>query len=386
MVAAVALPIVLWGGIGWWYGTWHRPAQTPPASASPVATRPKLYVATAFGDQVQVLDLASGNMLAKIPTGRLPRGLTVDGKLVYVAVSGAQSLAVVDATTDRQAAEQMVGDIPETPSHQRVGMAKVRAANSCAACHAGMVVGSEPGPATLGPDGKLYLAETVGAQLSQLERPGLATRRTIAIAKGAPMAVLIHPQTHDGYVVSRAPGGSRAVPSGLAGVPWLDAPAEGQSWLTVYDPDFQVVRWRLELPGAGAHGAAFSPDGKEVFVSLRGADKLAVVDTARQTVTHTMTTAAGPAGLVALPDGAVAVACFNAHPGVLQVLDAKTGAARRTVQVPDNPVELTRDAATGKLYVAAAGANAVVEVDPTAGAVLRTFKTGAAPVAVAVVP
>jgi YVTN family beta-propeller protein len=214
----------------------------------------------------------------------------------------------------------------------------------------------------------------------------LAPARTIGISTGAPMAVLFHPVSHDGYVVSRTLGGSRTSASGLGAVPWLDPATEGQSWLTVYDPAFQLVRWRLELPGAGAHAAAFSADGAELYVSLRGADRLAVVDTARHEVRRQLETGAGPAGVLVLPDGGVAVACFNASPGKVQLLDPKTGAARKTIEVPQSPVNLARNPATGKLYVAAAGANEVAELDPAAGSVLRHFKTGAAPVSVAVVP
>jgi YVTN family beta-propeller protein len=382
VVAAVALPIVLWAGVGYLYGSLHHPAPQPSATAR----GPRLYVANAFGDAVQVIDLASGTELGRLGTGRLPRALTPDGKLLYVTVAGAQAIAALDTSTDRLVAKHIVGSVPETASHLRLGMAKVRQNASCAACHPGVVVGSEPGPATLGPDGKLYLAETLGGQLSQLDRPGLETRRTIGVAHGAPTAVLFHPKSRDGYVVTQSLGGSKAVPSGLSAVPWLDGEAAGPSWLTVYDPAFQVVRWRLELPGAGAHDAAFSPDGGELYVTLRGADKLAVVDTARRAVARTFPTAAGPSGQVTLPDNGLAITCYTAHPGAVQVLDARTGTIRKQVEVPASPVELARDPASGKLYVAAAGANLVAEVDPAAGTLTRTFKAGAAPVAVAVVP
>jgi YVTN family beta-propeller protein len=212
----------------------------------------------------------------------------------------------------------------------------------------------------------------------------LVPGRTIGIATGAPMAVAFHPVSHDGYVISRTLGGNRTPPSGLSAVPWLDPTAEGESWLTVYDPGFQVVRWRVALPGAGAHAAAFSKDGAELYVSLRGADKLAVVDTSRRAVSRKLDTGAGPSGVLSLGDGSLAVACFNAHPGQVQVLDARTGAARKAIEVPDSPLDLA--AGGGKLYVAAAGANEVAEVDLGKGEVTRRFKAGAAPVAVAVVP
>lgn len=374
-VAAVALLV----GVGAWYGSKPRPATAP----SPVASHQgaKLYVASTFGDEVQVLDLASFALLARIPTGRLPRGLAVSGRKVYVAEAGAQSVMAIDAQTDRVVARHVVGNVPP---HPHADMKKVRAAASCAECHAHVVVGTEPGTPALGPDGKLYLAETLGGELSQVDRASLVPARTIGIATGAPMAVAFHPVSHDGYVVSRTLGGSRTAASGLSAVPWLDPASEGTSWLTVYDPAFQVVRWRVELPGPGAHAAAFSRDGRELYVSLRGADKLAVVDTASRTVSRKLETGAGPAGVLPLADGSLAVACFNAHPGRVQVLDARTGAARKTIEVPDSPVDLA--VVEGKLYVAAAGANEVAEVDLNKGEVTRHFKAGAAPVAVAVVP
>src|SRR5690349_6135945 len=67
---------------------------SPPAPAAAPAAAPtshvRLYVSDETGGNVDVIDPASGQVLAKIAVGKRPRGIKIsqDGKTLYVALSG----------------------------------------------------------------------------------------------------------------------------------------------------------------------------------------------------------------------------------------------------------------------------------------------------------
>lgn len=376
VVAAVGLPIAVWLALVETYATATRP-RFPDG---------KLYVANAFGNDVQVVDLATGNAAGHVPAGLLPHNLLVADNRLYTVLSGEQAIEAIDPAHDRPTQVHIVGDLPP---HPRADLAH---ASRCGECHKGRAVGSFPSAVVAMPDGKLCVTELKTRQLSLVERSSLATLRTVGIKNPVPTApsnVVFHPRTQEAFVLSRPYDDTATTPRPLAsGLPAPDFqhdPPAGDSWLTVYDPDLRVLRWRLRLPYAGAYGAVFAPDGSELYVACRASDKLLVVDVAGHRVARTYSVGVGPTGLVPVDDRHLAVACFKALPPVVQLVDRQTGAIAHAVEVAGNPTQLTRDERTGKLYVACAGANQVVELDPGCTRVLRTFATGAAPVGVAVV-
>lgn len=394
VVAAVVLPIAAWLALVEAY----RPAVT---AGSPVPTAGKLYVANAFGDDVQVFDLASSQLVARIKTGKLPHNLlALPDRTLFVTEAGAQAVGRIGTRADMMVQERVVGEVPGNPAHFAAGMATVQQASNCTQCHPGKVLGSMPAAIAPFPDDeRLVVTELKARDLVVLDRHTLDTRRTVAIANPTPSApsnVIFHPVTHEAYVLCRElaeaapphPARRRGhrLDEQLSAADFEHDPGPGSSWLVVYDPELKAPRWRLKLPYAGAFAAQFSPDAATLYVACRGAAQVLVIDVAKRAVQRELAVAANPVGMLLLPDGLLAVAGYGAKPSVLQFVDPKSGKVVRSLDVPDNPTQLARHPGTGKLYVAISGANEVDEVDPAMATVTRRFQTGAAPVGVAVIP
>src|SRR5688500_12003340 len=67
--------------------------------AHPAAAELRVFVTNEKSDDVTVIEAASGRVLATIPVGKRPRGVTAspDGRLIYVSNSNSDSVSVIDA-------------------------------------------------------------------------------------------------------------------------------------------------------------------------------------------------------------------------------------------------------------------------------------------------
>ena len=361
--------------------------------AQPEAPRAgKLYVADPFDDRLVVVDLATGKPGKAIKVGRLPHQLTVAGTKLYVAEAGSQSVSVVDTRRDEVSAQRIVGEPPVNAAHRARGLKAVAAAKSCKACHGMRVVGTLPASLAVGRDGQdLWVTETRARRVSRLKPGDLATRDQVAMLGGdlTPSQVLVHPSSGDLFVVSRTYKGD--MPTGPTG-PNLKlsadpehAAASGVSAITAFDSVLAVVKGRLELPFAGAYAGVFSPDGQELYLACRGADRVAVIGLSPLRVLKAYAVAPGPAGIALADPETLVVASFNTDPGIVQFVDRRSGQVRGVLKVPANPAALTVHPATGQIYVGCAGSDLVLEIDPRTRTVVRTLDVNAHPSGLAVV-
>ncbi len=98
-------------------------------------------------------------------------------------------------------------------------------------------------------------------------------------------------------------------------------------------------RIKIIPTGAGAEGLGLAPDGREVWVSNRAADRISIIDTETLTVVDTLACAAFPIRLKFTPDGRY-VLVSNARSGDVAVFDARR---RREIRRIDMNVAAVSD-------------------------------------------
>jgi len=148
--------------------------------------------------------------------------------------------------------------------------------------------------------------------------------------------------------------------------------------------------------GQGAEGVDVSPDGREVWVSNRGADSLTVIDARSLQPLATLPAAGFPIRVRFDPAGARAFVTVPRDDALL-IFDRRSRALERRIGLPAAavqtegrllgamfgrstvPIGVAVDGAGRRVYVAQANADQVAEFDVTSGKLLRTLPTGTEP-------
>ncbi|MNS18337.1 6-phosphogluconolactonase [compost metagenome] len=353
----------------------------------------KLYVADTFGDDVGVIDVATGKKIKLLQTGKLPHNLalTRDKRTLFVTESGSQSVTAFNTESDEPILQRIVGPIPDNAEHRAVGMDKVRQASSCKECHSTRSVGSFISGIALSPDEQeLWITEMKTQMITVVDSETLATKRQVEVINPegtTPSNVVYHPKTKDVYVLNRAkPDGKTLTSAAKAGNFDHDV-KKGNSYVTVYDPSFTTVKARILVPYAVPFGAVFSPDGRELYVTYRSTNKIAVIDTERFTLARSFISDEAPIGLLLAPDNeTLMVANFYETPATVQWLDRRSGTAMAKIEVPSSPTLMVKHPQTGMVYMTASGSNRIIEIDPWKRAITRQFEAGAYPIDIQIVP
>ncbi len=142
-----------------------------------------------------------------------------------------------------------------------------------------------------------------------------------------------------------------------------------------------------ELPlsvtvGEEPEGIALSPDGSALWVSARGSDQAFELNPISMEVRRTIDTGRFPLRLAVRPQGDVAITS-NLADGSLSVIDLRRGRVVRTIAVSNAKTAQDRFQVTilwssdgTHIYVAETGSDTVAEVDYASGIVLRHIKVG----------
>ena len=138
------------------------------------------------------------------------------------------------------------------------------------------------------------------------------------------------------------------------------------------------------VPVAGsATGVALNADGSRAYVTLKGAAKVAVINTATNSVLTTISTGAGPEAVAVSPNGS-RVYVSNTGGSTVSVIDAATNKVVASVTVGSQPSGLAVSANGSRLYVTTKATDQVAVVDTATNKVLTKVAVGDAPVDVAV--
>jgi YVTN family beta-propeller protein len=128
--------------------------------------------------------------------------------------------------------------------------------------------------------------------------------------------------------------------------------------------------------GPGSEGIAISPDGREVWIGVRAGDKVAVISTATDEIVTTFESGGkGPSRVKFSPDGKE-VWVANSASNQMAVFDSHDRKMLATLPMPNGPSGMVFAPDGRRLYVASMRADEVSVVDVTARKVVSNISTG----------
>lgn len=287
------------------------------------ATADTLLVVNKRDSTLALVDPATMKVTGKIATGEGPHEVAVsaDGKIAVVCNYGGAnpgtSLTVLDVKAKREVRRFMLPGLVRPHGIQAVGSRfYITTEGSRAVARYDAVADRIDWIAGTGQElthmlvvardeKKIYTSNLVSNTVSVLDltEPGDVALKQIAVTRG--------PEGID-----LAPDGSALWVAGVAR-------RNEEARISVIDPKSDSVVRTIPTTAKLANRLKFTPDGKRVVVSDPGMNELQVFDSATGNVIKTISTAAGPAGIVFTPDGKrLFVACAGA--GKVQMIDTAT--------------------------------------------------------------
>lgn len=303
-------------------------AQRAPLAGTLIVTNKTPSTAT-------LIDVASGQVLATLPTGAGPHEVVMarDGSVAVVTDYGAQvaggSLTVIDVPGRRVArtialaeyrrphgivllpGDTVVAVTSET--NRAVLLVDIRTGTIVRAISTGQS-GSHMVGVTR--DGRRAWTGNIGSNtVTELDLVAGTALRTIAVP-AQPEAINVTPDGAEVWVGSNATGAVSVV-STATGEVTTAASAFGWPYRVSYSPDVtlvllpdlrgEVLRFmerasraelsRIALPGAAPQGITFAPDGRSAFLSLSAKGTVAVIDIATRSVVREIAAGETPDGV-----------------------------------------------------------------------------------------
>lgn len=291
--------------------------------------RPALaYAENRFGNTIVPIDLATRAIGPELRVGEQPRDavLSADGRRLYVADLGANSISVVD--TDRM----------------RV-IATVK-------------VGSSPNGVALTPDGKtLWLANADDGTIESVDTNSLRAGDAIRVGL-RPRAIAI---SADGTLYVSNNGSNTVTPVDLAS---------------------RTPRTPIPV-GERPAGMAMTPDGSRLYVANSASNDVTPIDLATNAALTPIRVGIDPMNVAITPDGRVAYVT-NYGNSTITPIDLRSGAARNPLVVGGAPygVAVTSDGRTA--LVVSHRDNDCVFIDVASGRIGRPILLGNGPYTIAV--
>jgi YVTN family beta-propeller protein len=330
----------------------EAPAPPPPAATpAPAPAGERIYVTDERGNNVVVVDPASGTVVSTIAVGKRPRGahLSLDGKELFVALSGS---AIGGPNVDES-------KLPP-PDRTADGIGVVDLASG----RVSRVMQSGPDPETfdISPDGKtIFLSNEDNAEMSSLD---VASGKITASAKVGeePEGVTVRPGGKEVYVTSEGDG-------------------------AVYAIDATTLKVLSKIAAAPRpRSIAFTADGATAFVTSENSQSVAVIDANTHKRTKLIEIPSPskelvprPMGIVLSHDGARAYVSLGRGKGVAVLDVTKQEFVRHINDVGDRPWGLAVSLDGTKLYTANGGSGDISIVDIATGNVEKRIKVGVSP-------
>lgn len=300
-----------------------------------------------------LVDLATGAVVATLPTGNAPHEAAVspDGRLALASNYG---------TGEAPGSSLTVIDVPGASVVKTIDLGAGRR-----------------------PHGVRFL----DARRALVTAEGSKTLLLVDVEKGAVERVIETGQ-ETSHMVTATPDGHRAFVANIGSG-------------TVTAVDLATAKVLAQIPtGKGAEGIAIRPDGAELWVTNRGADTVSVIDPAVLKQVAEMKAASFPIRVAFAPDGRRAfVSC--ARSGDVAVFDVKqrreTGRLRAGLEPKAGatnllgfaggvPVGIVVEPSGERAFVAHTNADAVAIFDLAKAAVAGTLKAGREPDGMALSP
>lgn len=312
---------------------------SPVSAQAPGALEGTVIVLNKQGDNASFIDLASGAIVATLPTGPGPHELvtTSDGRIAVGTDYGGRTLTVFDV---QQASVVRTIDLGEytrphgivvLPGDSLVAVtSESRGAVVIARVSDGALVevleteaGGSHMVAATAEGTTLWTADMTSNTVTELRRGASAPVRTFP-APQRPEAVNVTPDGSRVFAGSNdtgrvtawttADGQPRTVAEGFAW-PYRVFLTPGVTQIVIPDLGNEVVRFfdgvdyeelgRLDFTDQGPQGLVLHGDGRHLFLSLSAADRIAVIDLETRTVVGTLPAGRGPDGIAWSPHSVV---------------------------------------------------------------------------------
>ncbi len=302
----------------------------PPLTANAQEATGTLAVVNKSIDAVSILDLSSGRLLARLPTGNNPHEvvLTSDGSTAVVTDYGDRTLTVIDlpslsvARTIDLGRHQAPHGISVLPGDELVAVTSERSGHVVIVRIADGEIVAEiptghPGSHMLGVtrDGAtIYTSNISDGTVSALDVANRSHAATFTVP-AQPEAIGVSPEGQEVWVGSNGEGAvsvihvaSGEVEEALTGFQWpyrilftdsglVLIPDLRGDRLPIVDRASREERAVLDFPGGGPQGVTLSADGGTAFLSLSRQGVLAVIDLETFEVTREIETGQTPDGV-----------------------------------------------------------------------------------------
>ncbi len=281
------------------------------------------YIVNSAGGSVSVVSIITNQVVATIPAGTSPYGISAspDGLHVYVTNPTSNTVSVINTLTNTVVATingftNPIG-VVASPDGSKVYVTNLNsttvsvisaASNSIVAT---FQAGTSPNGIAVSPDGsKLYVVNTTGSgTLSVINAANGLTTSTIPVGFN-PFGVALTPDGNRAYVTNR-----------------------GDATVSVINTATNTVVATIHA-GEGTVGLAVSPDGSKVF--LANSASITVISTAANTVLTVINGVGGGEGLSVSADGSRLFA-ENYSLNNIAVINTSTYATIATTQVGTGP-------------------------------------------------
>jgi YVTN family beta-propeller protein len=341
-LAALALVAML-GDPTWRPGGTAR-AQTPPAAAQAPAqaaqtpapaSRPTLLVLNKAENTLAVVDPATMQVVARIPTGEGPHEVVVsnDGRTAYVSNYGAEkpgnSLSVIDLVARKETKRVDLG-----PLWRPHGLA-------------------ERG-------GKIYFTAEVSRVVARYDPAADRVDWLAGTGQNVCHMLVMHPKRPTVYTAN--------ILSNTVSVLELDKPQQP-------GPPPRITTVEV---GPRPEGLDVSPDGRELWVGHNDDGGVSVIDTETNKVKETFKAGGMPIRIKFTPDGK-RVLISSPSTGELVVFDAATRKELKRFAVGEAAVGVAVSGDSRRAYVASMATGKVTAVDLETLTVAGAVETGKAP-------
>lgn len=284
-----------------------------------------LLVGNKAEDTLSIIALASGEELARLPTGKMPHEIAIspDGKQAAVVAYGGTTIDVFDV-----AARTKLKTIDLSPNERPHGLLWLS-------------------------DGRL-IATTEGSQSVAMVAPD-GTVTSIATGQQGTHMIVVAPDNRTAYTANIASG-----------------------TVSVLDLD-DAKKLRDLAVGGKPEGLALAKGGRELWVGDLDAPRVSIWDTATGVRIAEQPVDPVAIRVLASPDGKL-IATSNIASGTISLFDAETRARVQTIKVSGEQakgqVTLLFSADSKRLYAAETGHDKVAEIDIATGKVLRRIAAG----------
>ena len=328
-----------------------EPESTPVPVPEPAAPY-YVYVTNERSGDLTVIAGVTHEVVATIPLGKRPRGITVspDQSRLFVALSGSPPAPPgIDESTLP----------PPDRAADGIGVVDIATRTIVTILQAG----TDPEQVSISQDGaRLYVANEDAGTTSVLD---IATGEIIAAIP-----------------VGDEPEGVTTSPDGR----FVYVTSEADNQVSVIDTASNEVLKQFEV-GPRPRASAFSPDSTRAYVTSENGGSLSIVDTATHEVIATMDVPGDPSrpmGVVTAPTGSLVYVSTGRGQTVV-ALDAVRGGSRGSVTVGERPWGIALSPDGLLLYTANGPSNDVSIIDTATMTVVETIAAGEMPWGVAIV-